>query len=405
VGLLHPLRTPPFARLLTSYFVNELGDTVGALALAILVYDATGDPMATTALLVASRFVPSLLAPGLTARVDQFPVGRTLALIYLVEAACFAVLALLATSFWLPLVLVLALVDGLLALTARALTRGAIAHVFGTGEPLRAANSLVNIGFATATILGAVLAGVLIASFDVQLALVADAASFALVALLVLTCRGLPGAADRRQGSWERLREALGFVRRRPLLRALLAAQALALVLFTLIVPIEVVYAKETLGAGSVGFGVLMGSWGVGMVLGSAVFAAARAQPVVTLVWAATALVGAGYLGMGLVRDLAPAAAFSVLGGIGNGMQVVAVMTLLQQETPLELQTRVTGLLESLSAAMPGVGYLLGGVLTAATDPAKTYLVAGGGLLALVTVGLAVLVTPRRRRAAPSGGA
>ena len=400
MGLLRPLRTPPFARLLTSYFVNELGDTLGAIALAILVYAKTGDPLATTALLVASRFVPSLLAPALTARVDQLAVGPTLAVLYVIEAACFAALALLTSNFSLPLVLILGLIDGLLALTARALTRGAIAATFGTGESLRAANALVNVAFSTATILGAILAGILVASFDVRLALLLDAASFALVSGLVLTCRGLPGAAELRVNSWERLREALGFVRRQPLLRLLLAAQAVALVLFTLIVPIEVVYAEETLDAGSIGFGVLMASWGGGMVIGSAVFVAARRLPTLTLVWVATALVGAGYLGMGLVRDLVPAATFSVVGGIGNGMQVVAVVTLLQQHTPLGLQARVTGLLESLSAAMPGVGYLLGGALTAAAGPATTYLAAGAGLLGLVLTAWVVFMLTGARRAA-----
>jgi MFS family permease len=89
---------------------------------------------------------------------------------------------------------------------------------------------------------------------------------------------------------------------------------------------------------------------------------------------------------MGIVRDLVPAIAFSVVGGIGNGVQVAAVVTLLQQRTPLELQARVTGLLESINAAMPGVGFLLGGVLTAVTSAPTTYLVAGSAVLLLVAL-------------------
>ena len=58
------------------------------------------------------------------------------------------------------------------------------------------------------------------------------------------------------------------------------------------------------------------------------------------------------------------ACVMSVVGGAGNGVQWVAVMTALQEATPPEYQARMSGLLESIGAAMPGVGYLLGGVLT-----------------------------------------
>lgn len=390
-----PLRISPFPRLLGSYFANELGDTIGAIALAILVFDETGDPLATTALLVAARFLPAFISPALVARLDQLAIGRTLAALYIVEALCFAALAALAEDFSLPLVLALALLDGTLALTGRGLTRGAIAATLGTAEQLRAGNALVNVAFSVATILGAVAAGVLVGESDVRTALLIDAGSFALVAVLMLTCRGLPVTSDDRQPFTLRLREGLGFVRRSPALRGLLALQALALVLFTLIVPIEVVYAKETLDAGDVGLGILMAAWGGGMVLGSGLYIVGRRIPPFGLVLVATALVGVGYLGMGFVRDLIPAAAFSVVGGIGNGSQLVAVVTLLQQETPLELQARVTGLLESLGAAMPGIGFALGGILTAATDAPTTYLVAGTGVLLLV---IAAALRSRRTR-------
>ncbi len=175
--------------------------------------------------------------------------------------------------------------------------------------------------------------------------------------------------------------------------------------LFTLIVPIEVVYAKETLDAGDVGLGVLMAAWGGGMVLGSAIFILGGRLHPFRLVLLATGLVGVGYLGMGLVRDLAPAAAFSIVGGIGNGSQLVAVVTLLQQETPLNLQARVSGLLESIGAAMPGVGFAIGGVLTAITDAATTYLVAGIGVIVLVLMAGVLGLRPRQPPAAPSAGA
>jgi hypothetical protein len=59
-------------------------------------------------------------------------------------------------------------------------------------------------------------------------------------------------------------------------------------------------------------------------------------------------------------------------------------MTAMQEQTPADYQARITGLMESLGAAMPGVGYLLGGVIVTVAEPRAAFAVAGGGLLVLV---------------------
>ncbi len=396
VGTFAPLRIAPFGRLLSSYSINEMGDVFAAVALAILVFDQTGDPLATAALFIAAKFVPAFVAPVLTARVDQLSRRVSLGVLYALEALCFLALAELALNFSLAGVLALALADGTLALAARALTRGAVADALGSAALLRAGNGLINIVFAVASVAGAALAGIVVSEFGVRSALRLDAASFAIVAVLMLTCRGLPAAAEQPGAFRARLREGLVHVRRSPVLRALLGLQSLALVLFTLVVPVEVVYAKVTLDAGDIGFGVLMAAWGGGIVIGSALFLASQRTSPVVVVLLATALVGVGYVGMALVRDLAAASLFSVIGGTGNGVQWVSVMTLLQERTPLELQARVTGLLESLGAAMPGLGFVVGGVLTSLTNAPTTFGIAGTGLLGLVAA--AAVVAFRRRR-------
>ena len=109
---LAPLRVPAFGRLLFSYTTNSIGDAVGLVALALLVYGETRDPLATTALFIAAQFLPAFLAPFLTARTDQQSLRRVLPAIYLTEAAVFCLLALLASSFSLPLLLVVALIGG-----------------------------------------------------------------------------------------------------------------------------------------------------------------------------------------------------------------------------------------------------------------------------------------------------
>ena len=244
-----PFGVRPFGRLLASYTVNEVGDAVGIVALAVLVYDRTQAVAPTAAFFVVAKFLPALLAPALTARVDQLALRRTLPVIYVLEAATFAALAFVADgTFVLALVLALALVDGTLAITGRGLTRGAVAAVLQPAGLLREGNAVVNVAFAIGTAGGPVLGGVVVAGFGVSTALLVDAASFLAIAALLATARGLPDAHPEPAPWKGRVRAGLAYVREQPFLRALLAAQAAAFVFFTAVVPIEVVYAQEALG-------------------------------------------------------------------------------------------------------------------------------------------------------------
>jgi MFS family permease len=409
---LAPLNVGPFSRLLSSYTLNELGDSVGIVALAVLVYDQTEAVAPTAAFFLAAKFLPALLAPALTARFDQIALRRSLPTLYVFEALAFAALALLAhdDNFVLALVLALGLVDGALAITARGLTRGAVAAVLQPAGLLREGNALMNIGFAVSSVGGAALAGLLISQFGLSTALLVDAASFLTIAIVLAFTRGLPAARVDRQPWRERFGAGMRFARSHPFVRVLLVGQAAALILFTLVIPIEIIYAKESLGTTDAGFGILLASWGAGIVVGSLVYLLIRQRSSVLLVMASTAAIGAAYLGMATAGTLLVACLVSLVGGGGNGVQWIAVMTALQEATPTDYQARIVGLLESLAAAMPGVGYLLGGALVAIGSPRTAYAVAGGGVLVLVLAGglartrLAAPEAARRPRFDAAGG-
>lgn len=384
---LAPLRIAPFRRLAASYAVNEFGDWVGAVALAVLVYRRTGDPLALTALFVASKLLPAFVAPALTARLDQLAVRRSLPAVYVAEAAAFAALALFAgDGFFFGAVLVLALVDGCLALTGRALSRAAVAAALEAPELLREGNAIVNVAFAAGTAGGPALGGVAVAVFGVSTALVLDALSFLAIAAMLATSRGLPDAHPEPEHWAQRVRDGIAYVRGRPSLRLLLGAQAVAFVFFTTVVPIEVVYAKDSLGTGDQGFGLLLAAWGGGVVLGSLVFAAIRRGSMVALVAGSTAIVGVAYLGLASASGLLVACLVSVAGGVGNGIQWVAVVTAVQQRVDQDMQARVVGLLESLGAAMPGLGFIVGGVIASAFGARTAYAIAGTGVLVVLLV-------------------
>jgi hypothetical protein len=385
------LRVPAFGKLATANLVNELGNWLGEIALAVLIFDQTGSPMATAALFVAIHFLPALVAPPVVARLEHLPARLSLSALYAAEAAVFGTLALLAGEFLLILVLALAAIDGSLASAARSLTRAAAAGALKPAGRLRDGNAVLNIGFTAGAAIGPAMGGLVVAGASVEVALAADALSFLAVAALLATARGLPRANPEVEGVLARLRSGLAYVSGSPLLKRLLGAQALAFVFFAIVIPIEIVFAKETLGAGDAGYGALLASWGAGMVLGSFAFAGLGRASIPALLAFSTIAIGVAYLGTSAAPTLALACAASVIGGTGNGIQWVAVMTAVQAVTEGPYQARVVAMLEAIASAMPGIGFLAGGAVAALADPRAAFAVAGAGVLVVVAGAIWVL--------------
>jgi MFS family permease len=369
-----------------SYGVNELGDWLGIVALSVLVFEQTESALATALLFLGTGFLPALLTPVVVARLEQPPPRFVLPVVYAGEAAAFGALALLADNFSLAAVVAVATIDGALALTARALTRAVSAAMLEPEGELRAGNAVLNVAFTGSAALGPAVAGVAVAAFGVQTALLLDAVSFYAIAWILLGTRYLPHVEPEPGRVREQVRAGLGYIRSNAILRRLLGAQAAAFVFFSAVIPIEVIYAKETLDAGDTGYGLLLGSWGGGMVLGSIVFAALRRAPLPVLLLFSTLAIGAGYLGMAGAETLAIACAASAVGGVGNGVQWVTLVSSVQELTAPTMQARVIGVLESIGSAMPGAGYVLGGLIAAGYGPRATFLVAGAGVVAIVIV-------------------
>jgi MFS family permease len=385
-GVVDPLRLPQFRRLATSYAVNELGDWMGIVALSLLVYDRTGSALATAALFLGTGFLPAVLAPFLVAGAEQPPPRFALPVIYCGEAAAFAVLALLSQHFSLAAVVVLATVDGALALTGRALTRAVAAAMLKPAGQLRAGNAILNVAFTGGAAVGPAIAGLIVAGFGVQTALLLDAVSFYAIAWILLTAGDLPRVEPDAERLRDRVRAGIAYINERKTLRRLLIAQGAAFVFFAAVIPIEVIYARHTLGSGDSGYGLLLASWGLGMVFGSIVFATLRRTPLPYLLFFSTAAVGAGYLGMAAAPTLVLACAASVVGGAGNGVQWVAAVSAVQELTIQSMQARVMSVLESIGAAMPGIGYVAGGLISNGQGPRATFLFAGVGVLTIAAV-------------------
>jgi MFS family permease len=401
-ALIDPLRRRGFRRLALSYAVNELGDWMGIVALSVLVYDRTGSALATAVLFLGTGFVPAILAPALVTRVERPPPRFVLPVIYALEAAAFAGLAFFSAHFSLAAIFVLATLDGALALAGRALTRAVAAAMLEPSGELRSGNAILNVAFTGGAAVGPGIAGLVVAGFGVETALLLDAVSFYAIAWILFAAGRLPQATPEPGNMRERLRAGIAYISGYPRLRQLMLAQGAAFVFFAAVIPVEVIYAKETLGVGDSGYGLLLASWGTGMVVGSFVFAALRRASLPYLLFFSTVSVGAGYLGMAAAPSLPIACMAATLGGIGNGVQWVATVSAVQELTTGTMQARVMSVLESTGAAMLGVGYLLGGLIASVGNPRLTFFFAGGGVLAIVAVMAPILGTKWPERTATS---
>jgi MFS family permease len=168
-------------------------------------------------------------------------------------------------------------------------------------------------------------------------------------------------------------------------------------VLFTAAVPVELPYARQSLAAGAAGYGALLTAWGIGMVGGSVAFAALSRTRLPVLAGGATVAVAAAYAVMGVAPSLLLACAGAVLGGFGNGVQWVAVVSWVQRQAPPDLGRRMPALLESIGALAPGAGFLLGGVAVTVLDP-RTCLLVLASAIAVVALIAAKPVAWRRTR-------
>jgi len=417
-----PLASPRLRRIILAYTVNRLGSWVGLVALSLAVFDHTHSALAVAALLFAWQALPAFVVPALVARVEASSRGRELSGLYFFEAIVTALLAILLSRFSLLPLLLLAALDGTAALAASALLRAAVARAGreqaeemagGTGlrgqsaedaaqEAERRANAALNVAFSVAFIGGPILGGAITAAIGAPAALLIDVGSFAICGALLIDLH--PHVEEAGGDSVRaRLHAAWRHVSGTPALRTLLLVETLTLLFVEAAGPIELVFARATLGAGDRGYGLLVTAWGAGYVLGSVVFARMTRRSLGLLLSAGTLALGTAFVGYAAAPTLALACVAAGVGGVGNAVEWPALISLVQGMSPQQLHGRMMGAVESLASICLAAGLALGGALVALTSPRAAFLVIGVG--AVTTAGVFARLTMTGLQAQTDEGA
>ncbi len=356
--------------------VNDTGDWVLNVALPVYVFTETGSGTATALLFVCQVVISALLGPLGGSLVDRLDLRRALIATNLLQAVTLLpLLAVTSERVWPAYVVVVAQAvltqvnnPANLALLPRLVDR----------DQLPAANAALGASSSLARMVGAPLGGLLVAVGGLGPVVAVDVASFLAVAVAVSFIRSdtrslaRPADAattpDAGQGATGGVREGLREIRRRPLLRDVLAVAGLAQIAQGAFVVLFVVFVVERLGREGTEVGVIRGAMAIGAVIGAVLISkvARRVHPVT--------LFGLGFLGMGSVALVfwnAPHVTTALwvyivlfsLSGIPGSALSVGLTTTLQVTSPPEVLGRVGGVWLAADAAGTGVGSIATGLL------------------------------------------
>jgi MFS family permease len=376
-----------FRRLWLSRFVSMVGDSLALVALILFVASHTEEGFAVAGLLLVGDVAPTLFVPWTGALVDRVDMRRLM-----IACEVFQALTVVAMAFGLrslPLVFALVFVRSVLASTFMPASRSAVPRVVGDAG-LEAANAALGFGTFGFEALGAAMAAALVPLIGTRGALLVDAGSFALSALLLL---GLPALAPRREHhadtrtmSWHR--EAIDGVRtlfRDPIVRAVVIGFGAFVAFIGMDDVLLVFLGRDELHSGSTGTALLYAGAGAGLFLGFLVVGRLRRWAPSTLFVGGLALAAAGNLLTGLAWATYAACAMQVVRGLGVSAVDVGHSTLLQRRVPAERLGRTFANLYGVIGVAAGTSYVAGGVLLHVASPRLLLVIGGAGGLGAAT--------------------
>jgi len=371
------------------------------VALGIVAYRDGG--AAAVGLVGLLRMVPSaVVAPLLSPLADRGRRERVLIAVSTLRGIATAAAAVVAALSGPP-----AAIYGLAVLSTIAATLYRPAHsallpsLCHTGHELASANVVRGFLDSAATLVGPLLATVLLGVSNVAVVFATAAAASLWAAALLLRLRydapPRPSASTRPRLVREAVEGFRAVVRDRDLslILGLAAAQSFTRGALTVL---SVVVAIELLGTGEPGVGALMTAVGVGAVLGS--LAASLLVGTARLgAWFAVgvALWGLPIALIGVVPQEGAALGLILFVGVGNALIDVAGFTLLGRLAPDEVLARVFGLLESLVAVSIGIGAVAASWVVDAYGPRAALL--GCGLVCPVLAAASSIVSLPMRSA------
>lgn len=270
----------------------------------------------------------------------------------------------------------------------------------GVGMTLSRANAVLEFVRSAGMLVGPVVGGALVAWSGTGSALLIDAASFALLAAVVLGS-GLRRPAKPEGGDTRTLLSDYLPILRDRRITAMIGALMVE-VYATSIADVAFVFLiTVSLGAGPTAFGLLTACWAGGMMAGAAASGLSVMSRPAPIAYGSGVVMGATMTAIGIAAlTMTGGVVFIgiafVFGGVANSVQNVAVRTMLQREAPSGSGGKVAALYSAGTSAACLLGYMTGGFFTP-DHAARAYLL-GGTLALLAGAGGWLILSLSRRR-------
>jgi predicted MFS family arabinose efflux permease len=368
--------------------ISVMGSWMQTVGQAWLVLELTGSPF-KLGLVSALQFGPLLLFSLVAgALIDRWPKRRLVTGTQLALMVPALTLALLSwtrvVQYW--HVAGLALTVGVVNALDMPSRQAIVAEIVGRDDLLNAIalNSAI---FNAARVTGPALGGLLIAHYGVAPAFLLNGLSFAPVVLALLAMDHVaPARPSRHTTIGQEIGDGVRYALRTPqvslVLFLVLAVSAFA-INHNVTVPL---LAREVLGLGAKGFGLLMASLGAGALTGALLMALVsgrgRPRPVALIVPAV--VVTSGVLSLSAVRQFHVAAAILFVVGLSQIVFLTSCNTTVQVAVPDELRGRVVSVYMLVFAGMTPVGAFLVGAVAEAFGVPAAFTFGGGLALACV---------------------
>ena len=356
-------RSPPFGLLFVATAGSGFGTYLAAIALTVHVYDQTESGVWVAALLIADFLPIVLIGLLLGPLVDRLSRRGLMIMSDLVRFGVFGALVFVDD----PVTIVaLAGVAGIATGFFRPAVYAGLPNLVPDDE-LTNANSLLQSIETVAWMVGPIAAGLMLTTWSPAVPYAVNAVTFLVSAGLVamISESKLRSEESLTRGHWRDVSDGIRLVLTSAPLRTVLIVWNISLIGSAAINVAEVVFAKESLDAGNVGFGILVAASGVGLVIGT--FLAPTALGRVGLrrhYVASIALMGFGAAGAAVSPALWVAVLFVIGAAVGNGAAIVANQLLVQRGAPDRYRGRALATIMSSNYAFLGIAMAGAGVLT-----------------------------------------
>ncbi len=432
------LSNGPLTRLLAGEFISDIGNWMYLVALMVIVYQVSGDPV-VLGIVGAARVLPYVflsIPAGMVA--DRFDRRYVLMTSDVVRGLTMIVLAwLVATGGSVWAIVGLAIFATCFATLFYPAIGALIPSLVRDESEFGPANSLYSTLGGLSFVIGPAIGGVLVAASGLSLAFILNALTFAVVAVIVWSLppakarhRSAP-AAEPAQGVAEAATSPSGGAEgatapgtghaetpaigaapaalrtgpRRPALRPVGGVMVIDLTtsfVFNGVLLLFVVLASDVYRSGDAAVGYLNAAVGVGGVIGAIV------AGVVTLrrrlqgpLVAGTVCIGISVALLGVFLQLGAGLALAAVTAIGATVVEVSYTTVFQRIMPDELRGRATGVMMTVSTLFGAAGSFMLPFLYGVIGITELLVLAGGIVVAGGLVGIALIGAAATREPSP----